>query len=95
MLIRHLYSLLWFCKQHHGSERDDLTLRSKDGLPVGGLGLTDTQTSRRVCALRSGSESGGIRTRGIEDGSWLEGQGLTEKNTKRSIPGRLGRKDKE
>lgn len=50
---------------------------------------------RRVCGLKLGSEAGGIRPRGIEDGGWFEGQGVTERKPRRLIPGRLGGKEKD
>lgn len=65
------------------------------GLPIGGLGLTDTQSQQKSFTPRSGSEAGALRARGIEDGSLLEGQGITEKNTKRSILGGLGERKNE
>lgn len=48
-----------------------------------------------VCGPRLGSETGGVRTRGIENGNRSEGQVVTEKKPGRPIPRRLGRRKEE
>lgn len=48
-----------------------------------------------VCGPRLGSETGGVRIRGIENGNRCEGQVVTEKKPGRSIPRRLGRRKEE